>query len=308
MRDEYVDAAQARGRGRRLRRRAARRQRLPAAPVPHREHEPAHRRVRHATSTDGSASSSRSSRRSPRRSAPSAPRSASPPATRSTASTRPTRAGPTTRCCGELATHDLLYVHVMETESHAGYSTARDRRASSTPARWMANEGFTEEFAVEDANRVRRRGQGRSRRLRPSLPREPGPARPAAGGRRAHRTDQTTFYRAAPRDTRTTRRSTRLRPRSEPTARGSASNGDVDPGADRLPGPGPRVDRVQSQLELAATRAGERAATRLGQPQTDGAQVAGRGLEPESCDADFEPVGRRRVNVARRVFEPVSDG
>jgi len=52
-----------------------------------------------------------------------------------------------------LAAHDLMYLHVMETRPYAGYSTLEQAR-ELWPGTLIANEGFTEEFDVEGADRL----------------------------------------------------------------------------------------------------------------------------------------------------------
>ena len=53
----------------------------------------------------------------------------------------------------ELARFDLMYVHVMETEPFAGYSTLEQAR-ELWPGTLVANEGFTEEFDLEGADQL----------------------------------------------------------------------------------------------------------------------------------------------------------
>ena len=50
-----------------------------------------------------------------------------------------------------IARHDLMYVHVMETEPHVGYSTLAQAR-ELWPGTLMGNAGFTEEFDVAGAD------------------------------------------------------------------------------------------------------------------------------------------------------------
>lgn len=50
-----------------------------------------------------------------------------------------------------IAHHDLMYLHVMETQPYAGYSTVAQAR-ELFPGTLMVNAGFTEEFDVEGAD------------------------------------------------------------------------------------------------------------------------------------------------------------
>ena len=52
-----------------------------------------------------------------------------------------------------IADLDLLYIHVLETESYTGYSAVEQVRAQWSGT-LMANEGFSEEFDVEGADRL----------------------------------------------------------------------------------------------------------------------------------------------------------
>lgn len=51
---------------------------------------------------------------------------------------------------GELAKHDLLYVHVLDSSPYAGYDVIAQARALF-PGTLVANEGFSEEWDVEGA-------------------------------------------------------------------------------------------------------------------------------------------------------------
>jgi N-ethylmaleimide reductase len=74
-----------------------------------------------------------------------------------------------------IAGIDLMYLHVMETRPFAGYSTLEQAR-ELFPGTLMANEGFTEEFDVEDADRFVAEGKidlvayGRRFLANPDLP------------------------------------------------------------------------------------------------------------------------------------------
>jgi N-ethylmaleimide reductase len=52
-----------------------------------------------------------------------------------------------------IARRRLMYLHVMETRPYAGYSTLEQAR-ELWPGTLMANEGFTEEFDVDGADRL----------------------------------------------------------------------------------------------------------------------------------------------------------
>lgn len=52
-----------------------------------------------------------------------------------------------------LAGIDLMYVHMMETEPYAGYSTV-DQARELWPGTLMVNEGFTEEFDLDGADKL----------------------------------------------------------------------------------------------------------------------------------------------------------
>lgn len=77
---------------------------------------------------------------------------------------------------GALAAHDLLYLHVMETEPFAGYSTIAQAR-ERFPGTLMGNEGFTSEFDVDEADQMIADGRmdliayGRRFLANPDLPR-----------------------------------------------------------------------------------------------------------------------------------------
>ena len=74
-----------------------------------------------------------------------------------------------------LAPYDLMYLHVMETEPFAGYSTLEQARELWNGT-LMANEGFTREFDVAEADRMVADGKvdliayGRSFLANPDLP------------------------------------------------------------------------------------------------------------------------------------------
>jgi N-ethylmaleimide reductase len=52
-----------------------------------------------------------------------------------------------------LARHDLMYLHVMETQPYVGYSTVAQAR-ELYPGTLMANDGFTEEFDLDGADEL----------------------------------------------------------------------------------------------------------------------------------------------------------
>ncbi len=85
----------------------------------------------------------------------------------------------------------------METESFAGYSTVQQAR-ELYPGTLMVNEGFTEEFSVEDADRFVAEGKadlvayGRRFLANPDLPRR------LSEGAELNEPDQSTFYQGGP--------------------------------------------------------------------------------------------------------------
>jgi N-ethylmaleimide reductase len=92
-----------------------------------------------------------------------------------------------------IAHLDLMYLHVMETEPHAGYSTLAQAR-ELWPGTLMANAGFTEEFDVEGADRLVAEGKvdlvayGRRFLANPDLPQR------LQAGAELNEPDQATFY------------------------------------------------------------------------------------------------------------------
>jgi N-ethylmaleimide reductase len=92
-----------------------------------------------------------------------------------------------------IAHHDLMYLHVMETEPFAGYSTLEQAR-ELWPGTLMANAGFTEEFDVDGANRLVAEGKvdlvayGRRFLANPDLPQR------LRTGAELNEPDQETFY------------------------------------------------------------------------------------------------------------------
>ena len=93
----------------------------------------------------------------------------------------------------ELARFDLMYVHVMETEPFAGYSTLEQAR-ELWPGTLIANEGFTEEFDLEGAERLIAEGKadflayGRRFLANPDLPLR------LQEGAELNQPDEDTFY------------------------------------------------------------------------------------------------------------------
>lgn len=93
----------------------------------------------------------------------------------------------------ELARHDLLYVHVLETQSYTGYSAVEQARAHFAGT-IVANEGFAEEFDLDGAARLVEEGTadviayGRRFLANPDLPRR---LREGAG---LNEPDESTFY------------------------------------------------------------------------------------------------------------------
>ncbi len=92
-----------------------------------------------------------------------------------------------------IAGYELMYVHVMETEPFAGYSTLEQARAL-WPGTLMANEGFTEEFDLDGADRLIADGKadvvayGRRFLANPDLPQR------LERGAVLNAPDQDTFY------------------------------------------------------------------------------------------------------------------
>ncbi|MBJ7329257.1 MAG: alkene reductase [Solirubrobacteraceae bacterium] len=76
----------------------------------------------------------------------------------------------------ELARHDLLYVHVLETTSLTGYSSVEQAR-ELFPGTLMINGGFKREFGLQEADEMVRDGKadlvaiGRAFLANPDLPR-----------------------------------------------------------------------------------------------------------------------------------------
>jgi N-ethylmaleimide reductase len=87
----------------------------------------------------------------------------------------------------------LMYLHVMETRPYAGYSTLEQAR-ELWPGTLMANEGFTEEFDVDGADRLVAEGRidlvayGRRFIANPDLPER------LRTGAELNDADQDTFY------------------------------------------------------------------------------------------------------------------
>ena len=92
-----------------------------------------------------------------------------------------------------IAGIDLMYVHVMETRPFAGYSTLEQARAL-WPGTLMANEGFTEEFDLDEADQLIADGKvdlvsyGRRFLANPDLPQR------LEQGSELNVPDQDTFY------------------------------------------------------------------------------------------------------------------
>ena len=92
-----------------------------------------------------------------------------------------------------IAGYDLMYVHVMETEPFAGYSTLEQARAL-WPGTLIANAGFTEEFDLDGADRLIAEGKadlvsyGRLFLANPDLPQR------LVQGAVLNAPDQDTFY------------------------------------------------------------------------------------------------------------------
>jgi N-ethylmaleimide reductase len=98
----------------------------------------------------------------------------------------------------ELAKHDLLYVHVLETESYTGYS-ATDQARGIFKGTLVTNEGFKGEFGgIDAANQLVADGRadviayGRSFLANPDLPRR------LREGAELNEPDPTTFYTPGP--------------------------------------------------------------------------------------------------------------
>ncbi len=93
----------------------------------------------------------------------------------------------------ELAKHDLLYVHVLETKSYTGYSAVEQARAHFGGT-IVANEGFAEEFDLDGAAKLVADGTadviayGRRFIANPDLPRR------LQEGAALNEPDQSTFY------------------------------------------------------------------------------------------------------------------
>jgi N-ethylmaleimide reductase len=96
-----------------------------------------------------------------------------------------------------IAPIDLMYLHVMETAPHAGYSTLEQAR-ELFPGTLMANAGFTEEFDVDGADRLVAEGKadlvayGRRFLANPDLPTR------LREGAELNTPDQDTFYAGGP--------------------------------------------------------------------------------------------------------------
>jgi N-ethylmaleimide reductase len=92
-----------------------------------------------------------------------------------------------------LAPYDLMYLHVMETRPFVGYSTLKQAR-SLWPGTLMGNEGFTEEFDLEEADAMIADGRidliayGRRYLANPDLPRR------LREGAELNAVDQDTLY------------------------------------------------------------------------------------------------------------------
>lgn len=93
----------------------------------------------------------------------------------------------------ELAKHDLLYVHVLDSSPYAGYDVLAQAR-ELYPGTLMGNEGFSEEFDVEEAaervadGRLDLVAYGRRFIANPDLPRR------LQEGAPLNEPDQSTFY------------------------------------------------------------------------------------------------------------------
>ena len=93
----------------------------------------------------------------------------------------------------ELAKHDLLYVHVLETTSHTGYSAVEQARAHFAGT-IVANHGFAGEFDLEGAAQLVQDGTadviaiGRDFLANPDLPRR------LQEGAELNEPNQATFY------------------------------------------------------------------------------------------------------------------
>ncbi len=93
----------------------------------------------------------------------------------------------------ELARYDLLYVHVLETQTYTGYSAVEQARAHFAGT-IVANEGFSEEFDVDGAAALVESGTadviayGRRFIANPDLPRR------LQEGAELNAPDQATFY------------------------------------------------------------------------------------------------------------------
>lgn len=96
-----------------------------------------------------------------------------------------------------LAPHDLLYLHVMETQPHAGYSTIEQAR-ELYPGTLMVNEGFSREFDIAGADRMVADGTadlvayGRRFLANPDLPTR------LRRGAELNEPDRSTFYQGGP--------------------------------------------------------------------------------------------------------------
>ncbi len=92
-----------------------------------------------------------------------------------------------------IAGIDLMYVHMMETQPFAGYSTLEQAR-SIWKGTLMANEGFTEEFDLDEADRLIAAGKadlvsyGRRFLANPDLPQR------LAQGAELNAPDEATYY------------------------------------------------------------------------------------------------------------------
>ncbi|MDP9378378.1 MAG: alkene reductase [Actinomycetota bacterium] len=92
-----------------------------------------------------------------------------------------------------ISGHDLMYVHVMETQPFSGYSTVEQAR-SQWPGTLMVNAGFTEEFDFEGADRLVAEGRadlisyGRRFLANPDLPER------LRSGAELNEPDPETFY------------------------------------------------------------------------------------------------------------------
>ena len=230
-----------RDRGRLRRRRAARRQRLPARPVPARRHQPAHRRVRRhgreprPLRCSRSRGGGRGDRRRPRRRAPLARRTFSDIERR-----RPGRR----RSATLVEALDAATAWPTCTSSRPGRPADRSRwtrrerlrLARSILTARSSPRGYDRDSAEQAWSTD---GARRPRRLRPPVPRQPGPARAAcAPARPSTSPTRRPSTAAAPRATPTTRRSTRPDP-ALPLSGAQGDHGQRTDGGGTLDASGP---------------------------------------------------------------------